>query len=61
MPEIANRKQGLEWLGVLGKGKHLEGDITHLRKACAMIIEPYSSGMVPFSVSWYNLQNRVKA
>ena len=42
--EIANRKQGLEWLDLLGKGKHLEGNLTHLKKACAMIIEPYSSG-----------------
>ena len=44
VPEIANRKQGLEWLDLLGKGKHLEGNLTHLKKACAMIIEPYSSG-----------------
>ena len=44
VPEIASRMQGLEWLDVLGKGKHLEGDLTHLRKASAMIIEPHSSG-----------------
>ena len=44
VPEIANRKQGLEWLGLLGKGQHLEGSITHLRKARAMIIEPHSRG-----------------
>ena len=44
VPEIANRRQGLEWLGLLGKGQHLERSITHLRKARAMIIEPHSSG-----------------
>ena len=44
VPKIASRMQGLEWLDVLGKGKHLEGDLTHLRKASAMIIEPHSSG-----------------
>ena len=44
VPEIANRRQGLEWLGLLGKGQHLERSITHLRKARAMIIEPHSTG-----------------
>ena len=49
VPNLANRKQGLEWLDMLGKGKHLEGkelegNLTHLKKACAMIIEPYSNG-----------------
>ena len=46
VPSIANRKQGLEWLDQLGKGKHLQGNLTHLKKACAMIIEPYSPGEV---------------
>ena len=44
VPEIANRRQGLEWLGLLGKGQHLERSITHLRKARAMVIEPHSTG-----------------
>lgn len=44
VPEIASRMQGLEWLDMLGKGKHLEGDLTHLRKASAMIIELHDSG-----------------
>ena len=44
VPNITNRKQGLEWLDQLGKGKHMEGNLTHLKKACAMIIEPYSEG-----------------
>jgi hypothetical protein len=45
VPKIDNRMQGLEWLEVLGKGKHLEGNLTHLRKALAMIIEPHSPGV----------------
>lgn len=44
VPNIATRKQGLEWLDRLGKGKHLEGNLTHQKKASAMIIEPYSPG-----------------
>ncbi|CAL5222109.1 g4421 [Coccomyxa viridis] len=44
VPNITNRKQGLEWLDQLGKGRHMDGNLTHLKKACAMIIEPYSEG-----------------
>lgn len=44
VPDLKSRIEGLEFLDVLGKGKHLEAGKCHLEKVAALIINPTSPG-----------------
>ncbi|EIE23325.1 hypothetical protein COCSUDRAFT_83701 [Coccomyxa subellipsoidea C-169] len=42
--DLKSRKEGLEFLEAIGKGKHLEGSNCLLEKVAALIIDPLSPG-----------------
>ncbi len=43
--DLKSRKEGLEFLEAIGKGKHLEGSNCLLEKVAALIIDPLSPGI----------------
>ena len=46
VPSLASRRQGLDMLDDLEKGRHLDLPFMHLEKCAALIIEPQSTGMI---------------
>lgn len=42
--DLKSRKEGLEFLDAIGKGKHLESTKCRLEKVAALIIDPLSPG-----------------
>lgn len=44
VPELATRREGLDFLDCLEKGTHLQLPTVRLEKAAALIIEPHSTG-----------------
>ena len=52
--ELASRRQGLDMLDDLEKGRHLDLPFMHLEKCAALIIEPQSAGMASSLQLKYN-------
>ncbi len=46
VPDLASRRQGLDMLDDLEKGRHLDLPFMHLEKCAALIIEPQCTGML---------------